>query len=233
MGISLLSFDYIVLSEFLEMGCVLCEFSGRGLCLLDWISWHGFCLLCAVAVIKGDHHHKCAQLCHLLHFPEMLQKMLIRQENNVSYFCSFVDAGSCSTFCKENVSCFCSIWRDVGSWCPLPVVPFASSSVNILANINLIVTANSLQLLNFVRQQSPLFCNGIDFFKEFHYHAPFHHHPDHNQYSKITCFSRSRKRHGPITDHGSVTLDLQGVSFCCLVFQIILLLGTCDLKRKG
>jgi hypothetical protein len=44
---------------------------------------------------KRHHHHKCAQLCHLLHFPEMLQKMLIRQENNVSCFCSFVDAGSC------------------------------------------------------------------------------------------------------------------------------------------
>jgi hypothetical protein len=28
-------------------------------------------------------------------------------------------------------------------------------------------------------------------------------------------------------------LDLQGVSFSCLVFQIILMLGTCDLKRKG
>ncbi len=180
MGISLPSFDYIVFSEFLDMGCVfLCEFSGRGLCLLDWISWHGlcllvwiswhwFCLLCAVGVIKGDHHHKCAQLCHLLHFPEMLQKTLIRQENNVSCFCSFVDAGSCSVlhiapFAKK-MSHVSAQFEDVGSWCPLPVVPFASSSVNILANINLTVTANSLQLLNFVRQQSPLFCNDIDFF---------------------------------------------------------------------
>lgn len=86
---------------------------------------------------KRHHHHKCAQLCHLLHFPEMLQKMLIRQENNVSCFCSFVDAGSCGVlhiapFAKK-MSHVSAQFEDVGSWCPLPVVPFASSSVNILA----------------------------------------------------------------------------------------------------
>jgi hypothetical protein len=49
----------------------------------------------------------------------MLQKTLIRQENNVSCFCSFVDAGSCSVlhiapFAKK-MSHVSAQFEDVGS----------------------------------------------------------------------------------------------------------------------